>query len=433
MPLSENLVKEFAELVNDKEPVETEKTLYGTIAIFKESDEDVPYVQLDGADEGTYTPIDTTVDVSDGDKVTVSIKRHSAVVTGNLTDPSAKRSVVGEMGGKYSLIEQTIDGIRHDVYDEGGKYSSITQRVDSIEVSIGNINKDYSGLQDSVGGLEGSVSGLTADYTTLTTNLGKIEGRVGDVEGNYSQLLHTINVFETTVSNIEGQYSQLTQTVEGFTFTTNEGTTKIKGYSIETGSLNLTGAITWGDLATDAQNEVNIAKNNASTALSTADEAYTKSFNATSIANAADATARDALSNANSAVYIAEAAKNIANNLSLPDYLKSTYIDETTIMSPTIFGGVFYAVDADNSFMSMQSDGVRIYAGDVEEPKIQLINKRYTTELILGAGQDYGSSNRLYFVKGDNYAQIFFEGSTGESCGFQFNSNGTMTLIGEWT
>ena len=102
------------------------------------------------------------------------------------------------------------------------------------------------------------------------------------------------------VDGIDGKYTELKTTVDGVTITDQSGTTKIKGSSIETASIatnaisadqvNLTGAITWSDLSAAAQQRVDSGKGDDN-----------------------------------------------------PSYIKSTYIDRAKIVSPNIYGGLFYA------------------------------------------------------------------------------------------
>ncbi len=88
MSLSSDLITRFAKAVNAKEEAKKETTQYGTI---KEVD-NKKYVQLDGSE--ILTPMSTTVDVTDGDRVTVLIKNHTATITGNVTFPAAKQNTV---------------------------------------------------------------------------------------------------------------------------------------------------------------------------------------------------------------------------------------------------------------------------------------------------------------------------------------------------
>lgn len=92
MDLSNSLVKSFAEITNDKPLSSGEATVYGEISQL----EDQLYAKIDGAD--VLTPVKSTVKVSNGDRVIVSLKNHTATVTGNLSDPAASSITVDEMG-----------------------------------------------------------------------------------------------------------------------------------------------------------------------------------------------------------------------------------------------------------------------------------------------------------------------------------------------
>lgn len=62
-----------------------------------------------------------------------------------------------------------------------------------------------------------------------------------------------------SVGDINKKYTELKVAVDGVTITDETGTTKIKGSSIETGSLVLTGTITFSDLDSSTQNKINSA------------------------------------------------------------------------------------------------------------------------------------------------------------------------------
>lgn len=101
------------------------------------------------------------------------------------------------------------------------------------------------------------------------------------------------------VDGIDAKYTVLKTTVDGVTITDQSGTTRIRGSSIETASIaanairadqvNLTGAISWTDLDSNVRAEINDRGDDN------------------------------------------------------PSYIKSTYIDSAKIVSPNIYGGLFYA------------------------------------------------------------------------------------------
>lgn len=117
------------------------------------------------------------------------------------------------------------------------------------------------------------------------------------------------------VEGIDGKYTEVKTTLDGVTVTDQSGTTKIKGSSIETGSiaaksisadkLNLTGAITFDDLDANAQNSINTANSNASAAITAAGNAQA-------------------------------AANGAVQKVSAWEYPGSTYIDGSKIMTGTV-------------------------------------------------------------------------------------------------
>lgn len=70
--------------------------------------------------------------------------------------------------------------------------------------------------------------------------------------------------------------------------------------------------------------------------------AYSLANSANTKANKAVSDAADAMDAADSAYARANQAYRLANSISLPSFIKSTYIDQTTIKSPVIEGGSFY-------------------------------------------------------------------------------------------
>lgn len=82
----------------------------------------------------------------------------------------------------------------------------------------------------------------------------------------YSKITKTAEEIKLEVRNeIEGTYTELKTTIDGVTVTDPNGTTLIKGSSVDTTTLNVNnivvgdGAITWGKLGVDVQNEINDA------------------------------------------------------------------------------------------------------------------------------------------------------------------------------
>lgn len=179
---------------------------------------------------------------------------------------------------------------------------------DRVEVMIANHSATVTGnLTDpSIGIVR---AGNLESKITQTAEEIRLE--VSDLSQNLqSNITQTATEIRSEISGLNGsieEFSEFKQTVEGFSFMGTGGTVKISG-----GDINLTGAISFSDLSDSETKQAEI--------------------------DAIEATADSALSTANSASSTANNAYNVATSISIPNYIKSTYIDATTIKSPEIEG-----------------------------------------------------------------------------------------------
>ncbi len=175
MELSSELISQFARITNDEPTVNEGSTVYATYRLQGES----AYVQIDGSD--TITPVATTTGAKSGDRVTVLIKDHKAIVTGNLTDPSANKSTVEEMskglGGKLEQVYDIVDPVNWQYTDsEGniqtltGKLGDMTSQVTGMAASIEGAAKVATNFIEFVkpyGLIIGDLTGSTLGFNTL--------------------------------------------------------------------------------------------------------------------------------------------------------------------------------------------------------------------------------------------------------------------------
>lgn len=161
----------------------------------------------------------------------------------------------------------------------------------------------------------GAIADLTITADQLTSRLEDAEGNISAIEQYARSITLSVSNGETssTIKLLAGGVQIASQTIkmDGLvTFTgLEDGTTVINGGCIQTGLinaqyLNLTGSITFSDLSSSVQQDI-------SDALDTANDAY-----------------------------------ELASGITLPSYIKNTYIDSVRIESPTIIAGEFYG----NSF-----------------------------------------------------------------------------------
>ena len=107
---------------------------------------------------------------------------------------------------------------------------------------------------------------IDSEYPYISRQTSQINYQLATLRSQISQTSEAITL---RVDGLEDQYAQLQVTIDGVTVSGPGGTTLIKGSSIQTSTLaansisasavNLTGAITFGDLSTSVQNDINDA------------------------------------------------------------------------------------------------------------------------------------------------------------------------------
>lgn len=218
-----------------------------------------------------------------------------------------------------------------------------------------------------------------------------------ELEGLSSSFSVQLDNITGRVNGLDGEFAELSLTLDGLTVTDSTGKTVINGSMIQTSNLyvnaanisgtlqanqiNLTGAITWGDLDSDIEDRIN--------------DAY-----------------------------------NTAYDNQLPDYIKSTYIDSTRIESPEIYGGEIYAVNGNGAYAKMDDDAFSLMYEGSSIPRAVLQVSNTEATLVLGVGngteQDAG---RFFITKssiGGGAAAILYMLGGYDSVGMAFTNNGEI-------
>ena len=139
MPLSSDLVSQFAKITKDNKRTKTETTVYGTIVDYSDS----KYVRLDGSD--LITPVTMTVDAKAGDRVTVRLKNHTATVTGNITSPAARVETVKVVVDSVTDVENIL---ANTVTTEALNVERA--RITALEADNVTINNKVTSLENQV-------------------------------------------------------------------------------------------------------------------------------------------------------------------------------------------------------------------------------------------------------------------------------------------
>ena len=158
MDLNSILVSEFAKITNDNtETINNGTTLYGTYR----TQGGRSYVQIDGSD--ILTPSVTTSEARNGDRVTVLIKNHRAIITGNLTDPSASTTTVEE-------VKETVEFLDSGITDLKNTVTSMDEIIDTVNWKY----TDESGNLITLSGKIEEVLGEVSDANSNANNAAKV-------------------------------------------------------------------------------------------------------------------------------------------------------------------------------------------------------------------------------------------------------------------
>ena len=216
MGLSNDLITQFVKVTNDKKEEKKETVVYGTVKTV----DGVDYVQLDGSE--LLTPVSSTTNIADGERVTVMIKNHTATVTGNITSPSPSGSDLNNVLDQISEFEIVVAGkvSTEQLEAESARIDNliaedvlIKNRLVSAEASIGTLTADNATIKEKLTAAEADIDDLTttkldAEIASITyatiTNLEATNANIHNLQsdfGTFEEL--TTNTFSAHAADIE--------------------------------------------------------------------------------------------------------------------------------------------------------------------------------------------------------------------------------------
>ncbi len=278
------------------------------------------------SDNGQYKPIS---------RVTLLLDDEKSLTAGDDTGMEITASCPHATQAMVSALLQRMKGYRYQAYEAGA--ANIDPAAELGDgVNVGGVYSPLSRIADDGRGYADIASPGELEMDDEYPSGGYIKQEFDrKIAQTRSLITKTSEEILLKVEGIDGKYTELKTTLDGVTITDASGTTKIKGSSIETGSiaaksisadkLNLTGAITFGDLDANAQNRINTANSNASTAITAAGNAQA-------------------------------AANGAVQKVSAWEYPNSTYIDGSKIMTGTVMatkllGGTVGLLASDESIV----------------------------------------------------------------------------------
>ena len=204
MALSNDLIQQFVKATKDDTKPKSETTAFGTVVY-----DGKPYVKLDGSD--LLTPVTTTVNVKDGERVTVTIKDHTATVTGNISSPAARTGDVKEVADQVTEFEIVM---AHKVTTE--ELEATNALIQNLRVALAKVT-DLEAVFAKVENLEAvfaNVEKLTAnDITAIMAYVETLKADMAEFTDVSTEDLEAVNAAITNLKVYVGEFTYLSTEV----------------------------------------------------------------------------------------------------------------------------------------------------------------------------------------------------------------------------
>lgn len=199
MILSSDLIDQLVKVTSNDEQKLTESSAYGTIVKYDNKN----YVRLDGSD--LLTPISATTVLSDGDRVIVTIKNHTALVTGNISSPSASDKDVKEMGSKISEFEIVIaDKVNtKELEAEIARINDLTADNVTIKEKLTASAAEIDDLKAKNIEVDGKLTANSAEIENVKAKM--LTAEAADIK--YASI-ENLNAANAKVNNLEATYGE---------------------------------------------------------------------------------------------------------------------------------------------------------------------------------------------------------------------------------
>lgn len=195
MALSQDLISQFAKVVNSTKKQSKESTVYGTVITDNSGNK---YVKLDGSDQ--LTPLTdenrpdvdtTTATANEGDRVSVLIKDHTATVTGNISSPSVRSE---DFNNAVTTLTEFDTAIGNRVQANEG----YIKKLEADKANIGDLTAATAKITE-LEATKASVKDLEATNAEIT-NLKTTKLDAEDADIKYA----SIENLEATTAKVDG-------------------------------------------------------------------------------------------------------------------------------------------------------------------------------------------------------------------------------------
>ena len=201
--------------------------------------------------------------------------------TGNATREiaSSQNSEILALRGKTNVLTRTLEettnkmtSIETDMGTVKSDVSEVKQTASSLTSTVSSVQQDLSSYKNKtdqkISSVESKIDQQADSITTTVTNNVNtyVDGKFTGVNQEITQIKQDATSISSTVQGLSGDVNEVKQSLNGVVYSSSlaDGTTTINGGCIKTGTINaerinMTGAISWGDLDNNLQTTINNA------------------------------------------------------------------------------------------------------------------------------------------------------------------------------
>ena len=206
MALSNELITQFAKLSNQKIE-EKDNLINGTVKVINSKE----YVRLDGSD--ILTPVTSTVDIAEDERVSVRIKDHAATIISNITSPAARSRDVQTLKDEVDQNGNTIKMMDNTITQQGNSIIQMENNINQQQNTINQHNNRINQQNDTIISLNNTIisqgNEIEANNNAIEANGNQIELLNDTVRTHGNNIVLLENTVEAQGNRIQANSNQI--------------------------------------------------------------------------------------------------------------------------------------------------------------------------------------------------------------------------------
>lgn len=207
MALSQELITQFAKLVDNVDEKDKGETIRGTYQKIG----DIEYVRLDGSD--ILTPVNSTVEAENGERVQVLIKDHFATITGNISSPAARSKSVQDLADTVDEYGNTIQQMDNTIIQQGNSIVQMNNTINQHDTTINQHDTLINQQGDKIVSIDNTViaqgNSIEANHNSIIAQGNQIDS----MNNTITQHGNNINSINNTIQQYDNRITQNSNTI----------------------------------------------------------------------------------------------------------------------------------------------------------------------------------------------------------------------------